>query len=648
MIPKEIVDRIFETARVEEVIGDFVQLKKAGASFKGLSPFNNERTPSFVVSPSKNIWKDFSSGKGGNAVTFLMEHEHLSFPEALRYLARKYNIEIPEEKELTAEEQAEANERESIVLINTFAQEFFTSQLLETDEGKSIGLGYLKERGFDEKTITGFKLGYCPRSGDAFSKAALAKGYRLEYLETAGLTRQRNGEPYDFYRGRIIFPILSISGRVLGFGARTLQTDKQVAKYYNSPENPVYHKSKVLYGIHQARTAIAREDNCFLVEGYTDVISLHQAGISNTVAASGTALTSEQVRLIRRYTQNITILFDGDAAGIKASFRGIDLILSEGMSVRVVLLPEAHDPDSFARSHSYNELTAYLKENARDFVVFKAEVMMRDAAGDPIRKAAVIKDIVNSIALIPDHITRSVYIQSCSAKLDIEEQALKNELNKLLRSSIRKAGNISEEEAPEASLPAPPQHKPQDAGLAPQEKELLRLLLNYGSEEIEIDMSNNTEAEEEKVRLPVCDVILGELENDNLRLENFLYQRILNEYADFRERDEMPEGTWFTRHDDPHVSKVAVDLLSQPYELSDRWAEKYHIYTIREEQKLTHAVMDGIFTFKLRWVMKTIKQDEELLKKGGEDFDYTPLLERKRKLDQLKIKLAEYSGSTIL
>lgn len=647
MIPKEIVDRIFETARVEEVIGEFVQLKKAGANYKGLSPFNNERTPSFTVSPSKNIWKDFSSGKGGTAVTFLMEHEHLTYPEALRFLAKKYNIEIPEEKERSPEEMAEANERESLMLINTFARDYFSQQIKETDEGKSIGLNYLKERGFDTKTIDQFQLGYCPNSGDAFSKAAIEKGYQLRYLETTGLTRTRNGQPQDFFRGRIMFPIHSISGAVLGFGGRTMQTGSKMAKYFNSPESPVYHKSKILYGIHQAKPEIVKLDNCFLVEGYTDVISLHQAGVANTVAASGTSLTTEQVQLIRRYTSNITILFDGDPAGIKASFRGIDLILAENMSVRVVLLPENHDPDSFARAHSYNELKEYLAANARDFVVFKTEVMMAEAGNDPMKKASVIKDIVNSIALIPDHITRSVYIQSCSNRLNIEERALKNELDKILRQSLRKDLQVSKEEVPEAD-PIAKKQNTITSGLVPQENELMRLLLNYGSEEIDVPVTGGDGAEESTKKTLICDLIIGEMLGDDLQFENFLYQRILTEYISIRERDELPDPGFFTRHEDQLISKVAVDLLSSPYTLSDRWEEKYKIFTITEDKKLTPAVLDGIYTYKLRRVMKMIAKDEEILKKAGPDFDYTPLLERKKRLDQIKVKLATFSGSIII
>lgn len=649
MIPKQIVDQIFDTARVEEVVGDFVQLKKAGANYKGLSPFNNERTPSFVVSPSKNIWKDFSSGKGGNAVNFLMEHEQLSFPEALRYLAKKYNITIPEERERTPEELAEANERESLMLVNKFAAEYFSDQLHNSEKGKAIGLSYLKERGLSEKTITEFRLGYCPDEGAVFSKAAIDKGYQLKYLETTGLTRTRNDQPYDFFRGRVMFPILSVGGAVLGFGGRTMKSGDKMAKYFNSPESPVYHKSKTLYGIHQAKSEMVKTDACYLVEGYTDVISLHQAGITNVVAASGTSLTTEQVQLVRRYTNNITILFDGDPAGIKASFRSIDLVLQEGMSVRIVLLPEGQDPDSFARAHSNSELKEFLAKNARDFVEFKTEIMMAEAANDPIKKAAVIKDIVGSIAQIPDHITRSVYIQSCSSRLQIEEQTLKNELDKLLRTSFRKAHQISREEVPEAEPRAPRQHGTEPQGLMAQETELMRLLLNYGQQEIEVTTTDAESGESDTIVMLVCDVIIGEIIRDELKFEHFLFQRIFTEYNELREDDSLiPDPTYFTRHSDPHISRIAVDLLSTPHVLSEHWEQRYKIYTITEDQKLRDAVMDGIYTYKLRRVIKMIAEDEEKLKKATSDAEYIPLLERKVKLDQIKMRLAEFSGSIIV
>jgi DNA primase len=647
LIPKDIIDKIFEAARVEEVIGDFVHLKKSGSNYKGLSPFSSERTPSFMVSPSKNIWKDFSSGKGGNAVSFLMEHEHFTYPEALRFLAKRYNIEVPEEQERSAEEVAEANERESLMLVNAFAQEYFSEQLTNSDEGKSIGLSYLKERGFEPKYIEAFKLGYCPDSGSAFSQAAIDKGYQIKYLEATGLTRMQGDKPVDFFRGRIIFPIQSISGRILGFGARTLRTDKKIAKYFNSPESVVYHKSNVLYGISQAKNEIILKNNCYLVEGYTDVIALYQAGIKNVVASSGTALTEEQVRLIKRYTPNVTILFDGDSAGVKASFRGIDLILGQGMNVRVALFPEGDDPDSFAKKHSDTEILEFLDNNAQDFVVYKAEAMMKDAKRDPIKRAAVIKDIVASIALIPDAITRSVYIKECSNRLEIEELALKNELEKLLRQSFRKAHNL-QDEIPIAQAKAPKQQEAKPADLHSQEFEIMRLLLNYGAEEIEIEVDSE-EGEKDKLPILVSDLIIVELQNDKLTFENFLFQRIFTEVIELRLQDVLELGSYFTRHEDKHIHNIAVDLLSSPYLLSDRWENKFHILTVTEDQRLAHAVMDAVYTYKLRRVMQMIRKDEEQLKDANISLEFvTQTLERKRKYDQIKVKLAQFSGSTIL
>jgi len=646
LIPKDIIDKIFEAARIEEVVGDFVHLKKSGSSYKGLSPFSQERTPSFMVSPAKNIWKDFSSGKGGNAVTFIMEHEHFTYPEALRFLAKKYNIEIPEEQERSAEEVAEANERESLMLVNAFAQEFFSHQLNHTDEGKSIGLSYLKERGFEPRIIELFKLGYCPESGSALSEAALEKGYQLKYLEATGLTRLQGDKPVDFFRGRIIFPIQSISGRILGFGARTLRTDKKIAKYFNSPESVVYHKSNVLYGISQSKNEIILKNNCYLVEGYTDVIALYQAGIKNVVASSGTALTEDQVRLIKRYTPNVTILYDGDSAGIKASFRGIDLILAQGMNVRVALFPEGDDPDSFAKKHSDTEIAEFLDKNSRDFVVYKAEAMMADAKNDPIRKAAVIKDIVSSIALIPDAITRSVYIKECSNRLEIEELTLHNELEKMLRQAFKKGHNIGDE-LPDPTIRAPRQQEIKPADLHAQEYELMRLLLNYGAEEIEMEFEDEENGKQVETIL-ITDLIIGELQSDNLGFENFLFQRIFTEMIEMRLTEVVPQGSHFTRHEDKHISSLAVDLLSSPYLLSDRWEKKFHILTVTEDKRLAHAVKDALYTYKLRRVMQMIRKDEELLKNADASFDFIPVLERKRKYDQIKVKLAQFSGSTII
>jgi len=423
LITRETIDAVYETARVEEVIGDFVQLKRAGSNFKGLSPFSDERTPSFMVSPAKQIWKDFSSSKGGNVVAFIMEHEHFSYPDAIRYLAKKYGIEIVE-TEQTDEQKEQASERESMYLVSEYANMYFQQQMHKTELGKAIGLSYFKERGFTDETIKKFQLGYSPDQWDALTKAAISKQYQLKYLESTGLTIVKESKQFDRFKGRVMFPIHSMSGRVLGFGGRILTNDKKAAKYLNSPESDIYHKSKVLYGIYYAKQSIAKEDNCYLVEGYTDVIQFHQSGILNTVSSSGTALTSDQIRLINRLTKNITVLFDGDAAGLRAAIRGIDLILEQGMNVRVCSFPEGEDPDSFAKKNDEEGIKKYLSENAQDFIRFKANLLQEEAKNDPIKKAELIRDMVGSIAKIPDPIKREVYIKECVGIMDISEEVL--------------------------------------------------------------------------------------------------------------------------------------------------------------------------------------------------------------------------------
>jgi len=428
MIKQETIEKIFDTARVEEVIGDFVNLKRAGSNLKGYSPFNDEKSPSFMVSPSKQIWKDFSSGKGGNVISFLMEHERMTYPEALRWLAKRYNIEI-EETQQTDEEKQKQSERESIILVLEFAKNWFKTQLFETSLGKSVGLTYFKERGFRQETLQTFETGFSPDKSDALTQAALEKGYKKEFLVKAGVTVESNGRLIDRFRGRIMFPIHSLSGRVLGFGGRILDSSKRTAKYINSPENVVYHKSKILYGIYQAKQQIVKEDQCILVEGYTDVMAFHQSGIKNVVASSGTALTVEQIQLIKRLTKNIVVIFDGDRAGISAALRGIDMILEQGLNVKVLLLPDGEDPDSFSKKVSSDELLLYLNENIQDFINFKASLLQDEAVNDPIKKGELIKSIVESIAKIPNQIQQEIYIKEVSRIMDITEKVLFKELN---------------------------------------------------------------------------------------------------------------------------------------------------------------------------------------------------------------------------
>ena len=435
MISKSTIDQVFDAARVEEVIGDFVQLKKAGSNFKGLSPFSDERSPSFMVSPVKQIWKDFSSGKGGTSVSFLMEHEHFTYPEAIKYLAKKYNIEV-EETEQSNEDKIQADARESMYLVSEFASSYFKNILLKTDKGQAIGKGYFKERGFTDMTIETFGLGYSLDEWQAFTDEALKKGYAIEYLEKTGLTIVKEEKRFDRFKGRVMFPIQSMSGRVLGFGGRILTSDKKAAKYLNSPESDIYQKSKILYGLYHAKQSIAKLDNCYLVEGYTDVIQFHQTGIKNVVSSSGTALTSDQIRLINRLTKNITVLFDGDEAGIRASLRGIDLILEQGMNVKVCTFPDGEDPDSFARKKTEQELRQYLENNAKDFIAYKVSLLMKDAKNDPVKKAGLIRDMVTSISKIPDRIQTEIYIQECSRIMDISEEVLFSSLAQIKKKSF--------------------------------------------------------------------------------------------------------------------------------------------------------------------------------------------------------------------
>jgi DNA primase len=447
VISKSTIDKVFESSRVEEVIGDFVQLKKSGSNFKGLSPFSEERTPSFMVSPVKQIWKDFSSGKGGTAITFLMEHEHFTYPEAIKYLANKYNIEV-EETEQTNEQKLESDEMESLYLVSDYASKFFQKTLKKTDEGKSIGLSYFKERGFTEDTINRFQLGYCKDEWTSFTDQAIKDSYKIEFLEKSGLTIVKEDKKFDRFKGRVIFPILSMSGRVLGFGGRTLKTSKSTAKYLNSPESKIYYKSKVLYGLFHAKQEIAKQDNCFLVEGYTDVMRMYERGIRNVVSSSGTALSSDQIRLINRLTNNITVVFDGDSAGINAAFRGIDIILEQGMNVKICNLPEGEDPDSFAKDKNAEELSSYFLENSKDFITYKASLLIEGAKNDPIKKSETIRDMVASISKISDQIKKEIYIKECSSIMDISEEVLYStlaQISKKQSSKFNKPTSVSNE-----------------------------------------------------------------------------------------------------------------------------------------------------------------------------------------------------------
>ncbi|RED50383.1 DNA primase [Seonamhaeicola aphaedonensis] len=542
MISQSSIDQVFETARVEEVIGDFVNLKKAGSNFKGLSPFSDERTPSFMVSPVKQIWKDFSTGKGGNVVAFLMEHEHFTYPEAIKYLAKKYNVEI-EETQQSNEQKEAANERESLYLVNEFANEYFQKILHKTDQGKSIGLSYFKERGFTDETIKKFNLGYSLDDWQAFTDEALKKGYSIDYLEKTGLTIVKPDKHFDRFKGRVMFPIKSMSGRVLGFGGRILINDKKAAKYLNSPESDIYHKSKVLYGIYNAKQSIAKEDNCYLVEGYTDVIQFHQTGIKNVVSSSGTALTSEQIRLINRLTKNITVLFDGDAAGMRASLRGIDLILEQGMNVKVCSFPEGEDPDSFAKQNTLQELTLYLEENAKDFIQFKAGVLHEDSKDVPIKKAETVRDIVNSISKIPDRIKKEIYIQECARIMDISEEVLFSTLAQINKKDFQEQNKqfTKQQKAFEVIKHQQPVKKVDVQYVL--ERKIIEILLLYG---------NRVEDFE--------DLVLKENDKGDLILEPIIQQAKVFEkiYLDLQD-DEMQ----FSNEQFKNLYYTIIDVLNQ-------------------------------------------------------------------------------------
>ncbi|NDP25896.1 MAG: DNA primase [Flavobacterium sp.] len=611
MISKATIDSVFETARVEEVIGDFVQLKRAGSNFKGLSPFSDERSPSFMVSPAKGIWKDFSSGKGGNAVAFLIEHSHFTYPEAIRYLAKKYNIEI-EETEQTDEEKANTDVRESMYLVSEFAKEYFHNTLLHSEEGKAIGLSYFKERGFTGETIKKFTLGYSPETWDAFTKEALGKGYKVEFLESTGLTIPKDDRPFDRFKGRVMFPIQSMSGRILGFGGRILGIDKKAAKYLNSPESEIYHKSKVLYGIFQAKQAIAKQNNCYLVEGYTDVIQFNQAGIENVVASSGTALTPDQIRLINRLTKNITVLFDGDAAGLRASIRGIDLILEEGMNVKVCAFPDGEDPDSFAKKTPYEELVKYLDENAKDFIQFKASILMNDAKNDPIKKADLIRDMVVSISKIPDRIQREVYIQECSRIMDISEQVLVSTLAQLVQKDVAEVGKKLKQEQKDKAFEVvkndgPIQIQKIDI-LYGLERKIIEILLLYGNktEEFEDVLLKTNEAGEienliEKKEYKVFQRIYLSLQEDEVQLANPLFRDIFNNLINYYLQNEIFNIEQYLMHLQPEFAQEVTDILMEDERVVLHNWEGQSIFPKTKNDTISQYVSETILT--LRWYL---------------------------------------------
>ena len=615
MISRSTIDRVFETARVEEVIGEFVQLKKAGSNFKGLSPFTDEKSPSFMVSPVKQIWKDFSTGKGGNAVSFLMEHEHYSYPEAIKFLAKKYNIEI-EETVRSDQEKEQMNERESMFLVSNFAKEYFHDILLNSTQGKAIGLSYFKERGFSDDSIKKFDLGYCLDNWDSFTNEALKKGYDIKYLASTGVTIVRENKQFDRFKGRVMFPIHSMSGRILGFGGRTLSSDKKTAKYVNSPESDIYHKSKILYGIYQAKKEIAKQDNCYLVEGYTDVISFYQSGIENVVASSGTALTSDQIRLVHRLTKNITVLFDGDAAGIRASLRGIDLILEQGMNVRVVTFPDGDDPDSFARKHSEASLREYLEESSQDFINFKVSLLMKDANNDPVKKAGLIRDIVTSISKIPDSIQREVYVQECSRIMEISERVLFSELAQLISKNTQdfKKNQQKEKQSFEVVKKQTEQLKEVNS-LFILEREIIRILLLFGNQEtdfvdfIEVEDEDGViHLEKEKYTNQVSKELYLNLQDDEIEFSNEIFQSIYYEMIHQLNQVDKIEMESFINHSNPDISSIVTSILmdDEKYTLSD-WNRK-NIFVTESVEVLSKLVSDAILNLRRILIDKKIQQ----------------------------------------
>lgn len=628
MIAQASIETVFETARVEEVIGDFVNLKRAGSNLKGLSPFVDEKSPSFMVSPVKQIWKDFSSGKGGNVVSFLMEHEHFTYPEAIRYLAKKYNIEL-EESIQTDDDLAIANEKESMYLVSEFASKYFQDILWNNDEGKAIGLSYFKERGFTSDTIKKFNLGYSPESWDAFTKEALGKGYKLDYLDKTGLSIVKEDKQFDRFKGRVMFPIQSMSGRVLGFGGRILTNDKKAAKYLNSPESDIYHKSKVLYGIYHAKQSIAKNNNCYLVEGYTDVIQFNQAGIENVVSSSGTALTPDQIRLINRLTPNITVLFDGDAAGLRASVRGIDLILEAGMNVKVCTFPDGDDPDSFAKKTSYDDLVLYLEENAKDFIQFKASLLMLDAKNDPIKKADLIRDMVVSISKIPDRIKREIYIQECARIMDISEDVLFNTLAQLVKKDISEANKQYKSEQKAFDVVKNDEVvKASKVDIQYElEHQIIQILLLYGNleedfEDISHKANEDGELFEHKEinRYKVYQRIYLSLQEDETELTNPVFAAIYKDIIDYYNRVEQFEiESYLQQIPEEIAQEVTTILMNEEREVIHNW-EGQQIIVKQKEQSIAQFVTETILT--LRWYLVNKIIDElksDLADKKGED-----------------------------
>jgi len=632
MISQKTIDKIFSTIRVEEIIGEYVQLKRAGSNFKGLSPFHDEKTPSFVVSPSKQIWKDFSSGKGGSAITFLMEIENFTYPEALRHAAKKYGIEIEEDKVEYSEEQKKAQtERELLYKIHEVANTFFQEILWENEEGKAIGLSYFKERELHDDIIKKFQLGYSPEQKDAFTKYALEKGYKKEILEKSGISIFPENTPtgVDRFRERVIFPIHSFSGRVLGFGARILKSNVKTAKYLNSPETEIYHKSNVLYGLNQSKQAISKENLCLLVEGYMDVISLHQSGIENVVASSGTALTTEQIKLIKRLTENVTILFDGDAAGIKASFRSIDMLLAEGMNIRVVLFPDGDDPDSFARKNPRDFVEDFIKNKAKDFIDFKAEILLKEANNDPIKKAEAIRDIVKSIGFVSNALKQEVYLKQVSTQFGLSEQSLFNELG-VQKQVVQQQKPAEKREANVVKLEKVQEFSETINPLLVLEEKLVELMLKFGQFKLFRKTPDN-----ENYETTVIEEIINHLEEDQYQPISPINQKIIEEIKPGIAQSELRSGNFFMTLMDENIVSKTADALVNPYELSN-W-EKHNIYFSKEEELVDRIVKDVVIRYKREYIIKIINDLKQQITEENSEDAYRKIIN----LTQLKNKIDE-------
>ena len=656
MIPRDTINQILEAARIEDVVSEFVTLKKRGSNLIGVCPFHKEKTPSFNVNPARNIFKCFGCGKAGDSVHFIMEHEHYSYPEALRYLAKKYGIKI-EEREQTPEELAAQNERERMFNINSFAQKYFSDTMMTTDEGQSVGLAYFHERGFRDAIINKFQLGYCPNNGNAFTEYAIKNGYDKDLLIKVGLTGSYENRLYDRYQGRVIFPIHNLTGKVIGFGGRILTSEKTKAKYVNSPESEIYNKSQTLYGIFFARNEISRLDNCILVEGYADVLSMHQAGIENVVASSGTSLTTEQIRMISRYTKNVTMLYDGDAAGIHAALRGTNMILEEGMNVRIVVLPPEDDPDSFVQHNPIEYVTKYLADNAKDFISFKTNLLLKDAKNDPIKKAGVIKDIVETISVIPDQIYRTTYIKECSRTLEVSEQTLMNELNKILRAKYRKQLGLNPSQDPsyqshESFLPyssyQSQNQPPIEENSTPigfyQEQELVKLLLTHGSETMELE-GKDDDGNDIVYTTTIASLIIDDLKNDGLLFRDPTHKKIFDAFDRGLDADNIPTAQEFISSEDEDVAVLAANLLSTQYKLDD-W-QRHRIVVRTEDDVLKKTVLTSVSRFKDMVIEDRRTTLVKELQDCTDPDEQLILLQKKKKLDEIRTRINRDLGIVI-